>query len=85
MTMVITVNDKIERMPAGEFKAKCLQVMEQVKKERKQLVITKRGKPVARLIPCDDQPFQLFGCMKGSVKSYGNLIDPIEDAWESNA
>ncbi|HEY9868022.1 MAG TPA: type II toxin-antitoxin system Phd/YefM family antitoxin [Candidatus Obscuribacterales bacterium] len=75
----------VERIPAGEFKTKCLQLMDEVQKLRKQIVITKRGKPVAMLVPCNEEPFSLFGCMKGSVRSYGNIIDPIEDEWESNA
>lgn len=74
-----------ESIAAGEFKAKCLQLMDEVEKQRKQIVITKRGKPIAKLVPIDDEPISLFGYMKGTVKSYGNIIDPIETEWESNA
>jgi len=38
-------------IPAGEFKAKCLKLLDEVQKQRRQIVITKRGKPVARLVP----------------------------------
>jgi prevent-host-death family protein len=73
-----------ETIGAGEFKAKCLQLMDEVQQQRKQIVITKHGRPVAKLVPYDERPATLFGCMEGSVVSYGNIIDPIEDAWESN-
>jgi prevent-host-death family protein len=76
---------EVEQIAAGEFKAKCLQLMDKVQKGRQEIVITKRGKPVARLVPCDEELPGLFGCMKGSVKTYGNIIEPIEDEWESNA
>ena len=40
-----------ERIAAGEFKAKCLSLMDQVSQKQTTLVITKRGKPVAKLVP----------------------------------
>ena len=43
----------MKTMQAGEFKARCLKVMDQVQKTREPLVITKRGKPVAKLVPAD--------------------------------
>ncbi len=42
-----------KRIPAGEFKAKCLKLMDEVNATGEELVITKRGKPVARLVPID--------------------------------
>lgn len=84
MTMVLTMAKKVEHVAAGEFKAKCLQLMDEVQKQRKQIIITKRGKPVAKLVPCEDQPKTLFGYMRGSVKYYGNIIDPIDVEWEAN-
>ena len=41
----------MKQMPAGEFKARCLKVMDQVHKTREPVVITKHGKPVAKLVP----------------------------------
>ncbi len=72
------------QIPAGEFKSKCLQIMDEVQKLRTHVVITKHGKPVAMLVPCEEQPTSLFGCFKGSVKSYGNIIDPVEVKWQAN-
>ncbi len=40
-------------IPAGEFKAKCLKLMDQVRESGKEIVITKRGKPVAKLVPLE--------------------------------
>jgi prevent-host-death family protein len=53
-------------MPAGEFKAKCLAVMDEVQASGEPVVLTKRGKPVARLVPLEDQtrkenPEAIFG------------------------
>jgi prevent-host-death family protein len=71
-----------ETIAAGEFKAKCLKLLDQVAKERKTLVITKHGKPVAQLSPIPAQN-QLFGSMRGSVLWEGDIISPIDVEWEA--
>ncbi len=66
------MNWKVREVAAGEFKAKCLQLMDQVNEEGIELVITKRGKPVAKLVPADaPKPFG-FGCMKGTARIVGD-------------
>ncbi|MDB5099284.1 MAG: hypothetical protein JWM80_3705 [Cyanobacteria bacterium RYN_339] len=72
-------------VPAGQFKARCLELMDQVQARRIPIVITKRGKPVARLVPYDDEPPTLFGYMAGSVTILGDLIEPIGEPWEADA
>ncbi len=74
---------KAATVPAGEFKAKCLKLIDEVAEKRKPLVITKRGKPVARLIPEPPQKQQLYGSMKGSVLWEGDIISPIDVEWDA--
>lgn len=63
---------------AAEFKAKCLSLMDQVQQGGEDITITKRGKPVARLVAVSaPKPEFLFGCMKGSVEILGDLITPV--------
>lgn len=70
-------------MPAGEFKAKCLALMDLVRERREEIVITKHGTPVAKLVPFDPPTRKpAFGALKGSVLWYGDLISPMDDAWE---
>lgn len=52
MTMVMME----DHIGAGEFKAKCLRLLDEVARRRAPLVITKHGKPVAKLVPVDDPP-----------------------------
>ena len=59
----------MKQMPAGEFKARCLKVMDQVHKTREPVVITKHGKPVAKLVPAGKRGDDIFGCLKGSSPS----------------
>jgi prevent-host-death family protein len=69
-------------VPAGEFKAKCLKLIDEVAETRKPLVITKRGKPVAHLVPVPPEK-SLFGSMKGSVIWMGDIISPIDVEWDA--
>jgi prevent-host-death family protein len=75
---------------AGEFKAKCLHLLDEVAEQRAPLVITKRGKPVAKLVPIDDHPesdqtVDLFGRMAGTIKIIGDIIGPLDVEWTADA
>jgi prevent-host-death family protein len=67
---------------AGEFKAKCLKLLDQVSTERQTLVITKHGRPVAQLVPMPPA-VDPFGFMRGSVLYEGDIISPLENEWEA--
>ena len=66
--MVIIMDNSQRELPAGEFKAKCLKLMDEVALDRRPVQITKHGKPVARLIPIKEEPGSPFGWLKGSVR-----------------
>lgn len=70
-------------IPAGEFKAKCLKLLDEVAEKRETLVITKRGKPVAHLIPPPAEKIDPFGVLKGSVIWEGDIISPLDVEWEA--
>jgi prevent-host-death family protein len=67
---------KIRTMPAGEFKSKCLAVMDEVQTKRQSVVITKRGKPVAKLVPVDSAADNFYDSMKGKVEILGDIVSP---------
>ena len=69
-------------IPAGEFKAKCLKLLDEVAEKRQTLVITKHGKPVAQLVPVPAEK-NIIGAMCGSVLWEGDIISPIEVEWEA--
>lgn len=64
-------------MGAGAFKTNCLAVMDEVQQKRESVVITKRGVPVAKLVPIADQPDPIFGLLKGKGEILGDLVEPI--------
>lgn len=75
----------MKHMPAGEFKTHCLRVMEQVRTTRQPVVITKRGRPVAKLVPVAAPRDDVFGCLKGVVEIVGDIESPLvpPEDWEA--
>jgi prevent-host-death family protein len=73
------------QITAAEFKAKCLKLMDEITKTREPIIITKRGKPIAKLMPADEQPTSLFGYMKGKgqMEIIGDIVGPLEVEWNA--
>lgn len=69
---------------AGSFKTRCLQLIDQVNKTRVPLIITKHGKPMAKLLPFDETPSSLFGCMKDTVIIHGDIVESTGEVWEAD-
>ena len=66
---------------AGAFKSQCLKLLDSVALSRESLVITKRGKAVARLVPMP-QTRSLFGAMSGSVMKADDIVSPLKNEWD---
>ncbi len=75
------VMSEIRKIPAGEFKARCLKLMEEVKDSGEEILITKRGKPVAKLVPAEAKRKPIFGALAGTAKVKGDIIGPFHDEW----
>ena len=71
-------------MSAGKFKAHCLTVMEEVRATREPVLITKRGRPVAKLVPPDTSSDDFIGRLEGIVRVVGDIESPVEppESWE---
>ncbi len=75
----------MKEMAAGEFKAQCLAIMDQVRESGEPVLITKHGKPVAKLVPAQNNADDIFGYMAGKVKVVGDIVAPVTplEDWES--
>jgi prevent-host-death family protein len=73
-----------QAIAAGEFKAKCLHLLDEVQQKRMEIVITKRGRPVARLVPIEEKVPSVFGRMKGSITILGDIVAPTGEIWEAD-
>ena len=68
---------------AGKFKAQCLALLDKVAKEHETILVTKRGKPVAKVTPVTEAGKDLREQLKGSVLKEKDLISPISVEWEA--
>ena len=73
----------MKTIKASEFKAKCLQLMDEVAESGEPIVITKNSKPVSLLVPYRSKPATLYGALKGSVIIEGDIISPLDVEWEA--
>jgi prevent-host-death family protein len=72
------------KISASDFKARCSRVIDEIAKGGGSVVITRRGKPVAMLVPVESKRFtSLFGFSRGSIKVFGDIVSPIEVKWEA--
>ena len=69
---------------ATEFKARCLELMDRVASTGNPLVITKRGRAIARLVAVGSRPRSILGALRGHVRIRGDIVSPIDVRWESS-
>lgn len=74
----------MQTISAGEFKAKCLKLMDLVAQTHEEYTITKRGKPIARIVPIQSNQ-DAFGFLKGDIDIKGNIVtESLEEKWEAD-
>jgi len=66
-------------VPAAEFKARCLALLDRVARTRESLVVTKRGRPVARVVPLEERG---GGDLRGSVRYLDDVVRPLGEPWD---
>lgn len=72
----------MDTLSVSQLKATCLSVLEKVKREKKRFLITKRGKPIAEIVPVNQQKRQ--APLKDSVTFVGDIVSPVaEEEWEA--
>jgi prevent-host-death family protein len=70
---------KRRSVPAGKFKAQCLALLDRVARTGESLVVTKRGKPVAKVVPVAPEKAPT---LVGSVTVKGDIVGPVLEAWD---
>lgn len=72
----------VNTIKAGEFKAKCLAIMDEVARSRNPVIVTKHGKPVVKIIPAEEIDKNRKP-LKGCVVYMGDVISPVGEQWEA--
>jgi prevent-host-death family protein len=66
----------MKKMPAGVFKTNCLAIMDEVHAKRETVVITKHGKPVAKLVPAETETDEIYNFLAGKGRIVGDVLSP---------
>src|SRR5512140_2906868 len=74
-----------ESIPAAEFKAKCLEFVNQVHEQHVAYVVTRHGHPMAKLVPTGQSQAGAIGFLRGTVVDTGDIVSPDFDSWEASA
>jgi len=81
--VTIMVMKAARTMKASELQTKCLAVMDTVARTGDSVILTKRGKPVAKICPITQPQPSVFGFMKGRIEILGDIISPIDVEWDA--
>lgn len=77
----------MESMPISKFKATCLAVLERIRTTGQPLLVTRRGKPIAQILPPPPERSARsgFGSMKGTIRILSDIVEPVssEEEWEA--
>jgi prevent-host-death family protein len=82
--MTMGKEGRMRTIKASEFKSKCLKLTDEVAETGEPLVITKSGKPIARLVPLEERRRSLWGAHKGLIEIKGDIVSPIDIDGEAN-
>ncbi len=76
----------METIAISKFKATCLALLERVRKTGEPILVTRRGFPVAQILPPPaPKPAKSgFGCMRGTIEILGDIVEPLgSEDWEA--
>ena len=85
MTAESTPATGTRTITAAEFKARCLDLLDEVAASGAEIVITKNGHPVSRLVPCREKAKSWFGRDRDIILIHGDIGEPIDVEWEAES
>jgi prevent-host-death family protein len=74
----------MKTIKASEFKAKCLSLMDEVAQSGEEIVVTKNGKPVSKLVPIKNKPREVYGLHRGMWQLMDELVEPVNENWDED-
>lgn len=72
----------LRTISAGEFKNRCLALMDEVNETGEEILITKHGKPVSRLVPAQKAAPEMWGRYRDEIQIIGDILSPVAPAEE---
>jgi prevent-host-death family protein len=77
------IQTKEKQIAAGKFKATCLGLLDEVQTSGQEIIVTKYGKPVAKIVPVEPKSIEAFKSLRGTVKIKGDIVEPTSpEGWD---
>ncbi|HZY31881.1 MAG TPA: type II toxin-antitoxin system Phd/YefM family antitoxin [Candidatus Methylomirabilis sp.] len=73
----------MKTIAAGKFKAQCLALLDEVAREHETILVTKRGKPVAKVVAVTERKADLRQRLRGSILREEDIVNPVPFTWEA--
>ena len=71
------------KIAISQFKSHCLEIIEKLQTNGQSVIITKRDKAVAKVLPIDNKKVSLFGMLKNKAEIKANILEPIDEKWDA--
>ena len=71
------------KIAISQFKSHCLEIIEKLQTNGQSVIITKRDKAVAKVLPIDSKKVSLFGMLKNKAEIKANILEPIDEKWDA--
>lgn len=78
------ITPAVAQISASEFKATCLELMDDIARTGKELIVTKHGRPVVRLSAVSDTGLSPWGFLAGSVVGHGDIVSADDALWATS-
>lgn len=75
----------IQRLPAGQFRAHALALLARVERTREEIIVTRYGRPIAKLVPIEREERRFVGSLSGQIEIRGDIVAPIGEPWEAES
>lgn len=66
----------------SKFKSNCLHILENIRGGKKSIIVTKRSKPIAKIVPFEDDKTSILGSLRHKAEIKGDIIGPIDEKWD---
>jgi antitoxin (DNA-binding transcriptional repressor) of toxin-antitoxin stability system len=71
------------KIAISQFKSHCLEIIEKLQINQQSVIITKRDKPIAKVVPLDTKKVSLFGMLKNKAEIKADILEPIDEKWDA--
>ncbi len=83
ISQINIIRKMITKIAVSYFKAHCLEIFENLQTSQNSMIITKRDKPIAKIIPINSEKISLFGLLKHKAEIKTDIVEPIDSNWNA--